>query len=231
MSQIRLMYFNSDSIVRFVEEHPIDWMQPWRPWAVKRGCIADQAGVPPIANVEVFFALLSETKALFPQKEYFTSCINSWGEQWIESLKDKPIRGGESILNGKPREPGWTDQQCFLHALRVKAYRNFYPSCLDSLHVWSLLVEWGNFDECVLDVTEDVIGHTDITVKANGETYPIALHSGIGRGQEWLRHKQQARGAPNDKYVITFHPDSSQGAGGKRWYTPEDVSRSGLPFF
>src|SRR5262245_41698737 len=112
---VALVYIKSPVILDYLTQHPIDWSH--RDLA-KRGGVGDSAGMTPTPAVREFLSLLRERRgALFTQEDFAQHCQQAWREWW--SQKTLPQQKG----------------------VIAKLYRNFYPSLIDSLYVWALLVE------------------------------------------------------------------------------------------
>lgn len=197
---VSLIYVPSGAIVEYIASNPINWLRKYRDMA-RRGGIGDSAGVTPSPAVYEFLSLYHHEKGLFTQRAYAEWCI----EQWREWLTEK------------------TDQQRF--GVSVKLYRNFYPSMIDSLHVWAMMVETGGFHSCILDSTLDAIGKTDLTLVRYGVSYRVALLSGSANSVGDRRYKLSHRSGDNDPSCIEIRLPMSreQTPGNKRWYYPTDV--------
>lgn len=202
MSGITLMYIPSDTIVRYVSENPIDWGSKD---LAKRGGPGDQAGITPTPAVEEFLRLLIERRELFTQRDYMYHC---WG-QWRDWITPKPTIQKQGV--------------------RAKLYRNFYPSMIDSLYVWALLVETGMFDTCVLNSTEDAIGKTDLIVTSGEREIRLAL---IGPTEESSRDRiyklthRSASSLDMDCIEVVLSRDYPMSPGNKRWYRRQDVMQA-----
>jgi len=108
-----------------------------------------------------------------------------------------------------------------------RLFRNFYPSAIDSLHVWAMLVETGRFDRCVVSTKDDVVGKTDISVWAIDADTPIqvALHVDNEYTRRWTAYKRSARGdVPTGLVDVMLTLDRPRRPGNKRWYTVEDLT-------
>lgn len=198
---ITLLYFNSQQIMRFLATHPIEWFDEFKSYA-ERGGYGDQAGVPPTPAVEEFLSLLSLKHELFTQKEYLDYCYSKWRNWWPTDQK----RGD---------------------GLSVKLYRNFYPSMIDSLHAWALLVESGKFASCTVDSYADAIAKTDITVQTfTGERFSLALRIDTRSSRESARYKEDHREGYKDVQAVTIwlpcDKTRPKSPGQKRWYQLSD---------
>lgn len=198
MSGKTLIYIPSDEIVDFITKNPIDWGDRD---AAKRGGIGDQAGVTPTPAVEEFIDLLLTKRSLFTQDEYIQHCRG----KWIDWLNTKT---GDQRLG-----------------VRAKLLRNFYPSMIDSLHVWAMLCESGMFDRCVLNSTEDAIGKSDISVYSKDRVYRIALvgptRNAIDDRQYKIKHRN---GDKVDDFIeIVIPKEYPRDPGNKRWLRKSDV--------
>lgn len=193
-----LLYIPSDEIVDFVSRNPIDWDN--QEYA-KRGGIGDRAGVTPTPAVEEFISLLQLKTRLFTQEEYMKHCWEAWRE-WIF---DKP-----------------KDQK---YGIKAKLYRNFYPSMIDSLHVWAMLCESQMFDACVLSSAEDAIGKTDLIVRSKYLEYRIAIIGPNQKAMDDRQYKVKHRSGSDDKVCIELQMpiNYAKSPGNKRWFRRSDV--------
>jgi len=156
----------------------------------------------PSPAMGVFFDLLTFSNCLFTQKEYSDYAWSVWAD-WHRELSEGERFGVEARL-----------------------WRNFYPSAIDSLHVWSLLVESGNFSQCVLSTASDAIGKTDLTVwTKQGKEIKIALRIGGDYSQGWSDYKRQRRNGYEGVIAIDLilPMERPRSPGNKRWYQPGDL--------
>lgn len=215
---VSLVYIPSREIVNFCKENPIDWGNKD---LAKIGGIGDRAGMPPVASVEVFLDLYHVKKSLFKQEEYFEHCLNLWASvdpEWVYSLDDQP---------GRPiNSPSFISYPSFKDGLRAKAYRNFYPSMIDSLHVWAMMVESKWFKVCYLDSCDDATGKSDITaIDRNGNEYKFALLIGSKSGINSLKYKKGQRSGYGTSNIVYMPLPIERPAypGNKRWYCADDI--------
>lgn len=199
---VSLIYISSETIVNYVSKNPVNWLEDFKGMA-KRGGIGDQAGVTPTPAIQEFLELYHDTKSLFTQRDYRDWCFKRW-RNWLE---EKP----------KAQQDG----------VAVKLYRNFYPSMIDSLHVWAMLAETKKFDVCVLDSTEDAIGKTDLTLRQNEIMHRIALQIGTKSGIDNRKYKCKHRngGQEIERIEIWLPMSRSRTPGNKRWYELDDFSK------
>lgn len=197
---VSLIYVPSYAIVEYVARNPINWLGQYRHMA-QRGGIGDTAGVTPTPAVYEFLALYHNEKGLFTQRAYYEWCQEQWRD-WLDEKTDEQRRG-----------------------VGVKLYRNFYPSMIDSLHVWAMMVETGGFHACILDSTLDAIGKTDLTLVRSGISYRVALLSGSANSVGDRRYKLSHRSKDDDLSCIEIRLPMSreQAPGNKRWYFTTDV--------
>lgn len=170
-------------------------------WGTREQADAGDLLTPTPAMAE-FFRLLTKTGNLPTQKEYAEFCWQDW-QTWRATLTDDQARG-----------VSW------------RLYRNFYPSAIDSLHVWALLVESGRFDKCILDTADDACGKTDISVwpVMNGDPIKIALYSGSKESRRRTAYKRSHRGIVDPSAIDVILPmDRPKYPGNKRWYTMDDL--------
>lgn len=215
---VSLVYIPSKEIIAFCKENPIDWSNAE---LAKIGGIGDQAGLPPIPSVDIFLDLYHCRKSLFTQEQFFSHCLSMWeskNPEWVAGLYLQP---------GRPKSaPSFIEFPSYLDGLRAKAYRNFYPSMIDSLHVWAMMVESGWFKMCYLDSCEDATGKSDITAIDNrGDEYKFALLIGSKNGLSALRHKRGSRsnGITTHFVDVPLPTSRPKGIGNKRWYCMDDI--------
>lgn len=204
---ILLLVGNPDAYITFCQEHPIFMCKSLR----RETCNGGAGDIrPPSPVADAFFRLLHLRGGGLPTQEEF------WN--YCASLKDwAPWLAQQTSYA----------QRCF----RARLYRNFYPSFVDSLHVWSLLgtrycVDGRQvFDQCIIDTRQDVITKTDILVYRLPHIISIALRvESPAATRAALRYKP-LRGGYEDttKVVLTLPLTSRPLVGGKRWYHwPDD---------
>lgn len=197
---VSLIYIPSCAIVEYVAANPVNWLDHYR-YMAKRGGIGDTAGITPTPAVYEFLSLYHHKKGLFTQREYAEWCFEQWHE-WLTEKTDEQRRG-----------------------VGVKLYRNFYPSMIDSLHVWAMMVETGGFHACILDSTLDAVGKTDLTLVRDSMTYRVALLIDSANGVGDRRYKLAYRSTDSDTACIEIRLPLSRDKtpGNKRWYYPADV--------
>jgi len=198
---VSLIYVPSYAIVEYIANNPINWLDHYRHMA-RRGGVGDTAGVTPSPAVYEFLALYHQEKGLFTQRRYAEWCQDKWRD-WLADKTDEQRRG-----------------------VGVKLYRNFYPSMIDSLHVWAMMVEAGGFHACILDSTLDAIGKTDLTLVRSGVSYRVALlidtSNSVGDRRYKLGHRNGD--APTDCIEIRLPMSRDKTPGNKRWYYPTDLT-------
>jgi hypothetical protein len=199
---VALIYLSTDAILSFMTEHPIDWSDKE---LAKRGGIGDSAGLSPTPAVREFLALLRQHHGLFTQEVFAQHCAHVW-DAWWKTLSRHQQSG-----------------------VRAKLYRNFYPSLIDSLHVWSMFVEAQWFDRCILDSCDDATGKTDITVTNKMITHHIAL---LGPTKQALRDREyklniRHPGLLAHTIAIQLPPSRDVGPGNKRWFNLTDFQSLG----
>lgn len=194
---VALVYIKSQTILAFLDSHPIDWSDKE---LAKRGGIGDQAGRPPTPSVREFLVLLRQERGLFTQEAFVIHCAQVWATWW--NTLSKHHQAG----------------------VKAKLYRNFYPSLIDSLHVWSMLVEAQWFDRCVLDSCDDATGDTDLTLSRDSLTIRIALIGPTKAAITDRQYKRTVRNGGHDTEVVTVQlpRDRPFGPGRKRWYRLDD---------
>jgi len=192
-----LVYIKSQSILDFLEKHPVNWAN--RDLA-KRGGMGDSAGMPPTPAVREFLSLLRQTHDLFTQDAFASHCQHAWSDWW-DTLNDRQQLG-----------------------VTAKLYRNFYPSLIDSLHVWSLLVEAQWFDRCIMDSCDDATGDTDLTLTRDDKTIRVALIGPTAAAQEDRHFKRTYRhnGVPVSCYTVQLPAQRPMAPGNKRWFCLDD---------
>ena len=157
----------------------------------------------PTPAMGVFFEYLDQNGDLFTQDEYANYAWLEWSD-WRDGLTERVIEGVTARLK-----------------------RNFYISGLDTLYVWSLLVETGLFSRCLIDVIEDTVGKTDISVwTKGGGRIPIALHAGNRYAQAWTSYKRDHRGNTEESLVdVELAMERDRSPGNKRWYNLDDLGK------
>ena len=162
--------------------------------------LAEQGDIlTPTPGMQVFFAMLLEGNRLFDQAQYYAKACAVWGD-WLARLDEKERQG-----------------------IKARLYRNFYPSAIDSLHAWALLVETGLFDACLIDPLADSRAKTDITVfTKDRRAISIALYAGSAYARRRTQHKRQARGGAPNAIDVILPMDRPQRPGNKRWYEIQD---------
>lgn len=202
MNERALLYIPSSEIVDFITGNPIDWNEDKKALA-KRGGAGDQAGVTPTPAVEEFLSLLIKKRGLFTQEEYLQHCVSQW-KDWAVSK---------------------TPEQKF--GIKAKLYRNFYPSMIDSIHVWAMLCESGMFELCFLSATEDAIGKSDLILRSGNRELRLALMGPTTQASEDREYKINHRGNGEvgciEIRLSLVHPKSP---GNKRWFKKSDVMRA-----
>lgn len=205
MSENRtLLYLGSKNIEQYIAQHPIHWHDRD---AAGRGGLGDSAGVPPTPAVQEFLALLLQRQDLFTQQEYTDFCFNQWNnsekKDWV-TQKTKPQRYG----------------------LTAKCFRNWYPSMIDSLHVYSLLVESKAFTKCILDSYVDACSKQDLLVSSdNRPLFAINLFwEGALNNRKYKNAHRSSAGTPVSQAFDVPLPKSrpTKRPGNKRWYCIKD---------
>jgi len=202
MAGITLLYIASDRIVQYISQNPIDWDDRDK---AKRGGVGDRAGITPTPAVEEFLRLYIERRELFTQKEYMVHC---W-EQWRDWIIDKPL---EQKLG-----------------IKAKLYGNFYPSMIDSLHVWAMLSESRMFSSCVLNSTEDAIGKTDMIVTCGVREIRLALIGPKEAASNDRAYKLKYRSPESsdiDCVEVVLPREYPKTPGNKRWFRSQDLMES-----
>lgn len=199
-----LLYMGSKHIEQYIAANPVYWHEKK---LAERGGVGDQAGMPPTPMVYEFLHLLKIKQSLFTQAEYRDHCFQEWYE-W-PALWDALLKKG----------------------VEAKLYRNVYPSMVDSLYVYSLLVEARWFDKCVLDSTADAISKHDLLV-FRGDLPPIALDlfagsvSAINDRQYKKMHRRALSGIDCQAYEVPLPMGRPQKhPGNKRWYCLKDFEQ------
>jgi hypothetical protein len=203
---VRLLTVNPESLVEFCKAHPVDLKPDWSS-VTRRGGTGDV--MPPTPAADTFFTLYLEVlqgRRLPTQREYAEYCVGAWRE-WFTGQLTRYV------------------QQCFV----ARLYRNFYPSFVDSIHVWALLgtryAVNGRlvFDQCVLDTYADVIQNSDLLAYRGEECLRIALRSQTRQAREdaWYKqtHRQPHHVEDGERLVHLVLPiDVRARIGGKCWF-------------
>jgi hypothetical protein len=201
-----ILFRSSRAIVEFVDKNPINWSNYE---FAKRGGIGDQAGIhrySPVVNLWV-------NRWNFPNMpttdEFKDFCI----EQWIQES------------NGK-----WPENPVHIDGITAKLHRNFYPSCVDLMHVFALLVESKRLAGVEYDYVSDSVGKIDLTVtRDDGNRAGILLKIGTPASRDAARYKSTFRKQPVPLYpLIPIDLDTDirdKTFGNKRWYELEDFQK------
>lgn len=200
-----LIYMSSHHIVDYISRHPIMWMDDKKAMAELRGA-GDRAGVPPVPAVEMWISCLRSKERLFTQDEYAAHCLAD--PRWA------------AWLRGKHTE--------LIEGVSVKLFRNFYPSMIDSLHVWALLAETGLFDSCIVETDRDAISKVDMIVTTEGQRLPLAIR-GPTQEATWAKeYKVKHRGTGDSRNAIelALSIKKPRAPGNKRWFDAEEVVTS-----
>lgn len=214
MSERALLYIPSAEIVDYIAMNPIDWgdnttvalsnKQITKLGKLAgRGGIGDSAGVTPTPAVEEFLNLLVEKRGLFTQEEYMFYCVKKWN--------------------------GWAtaktpDQK---HGIKAKLYRNFYPSMIDSLHVWAMLCESSMFELCFMSATEDAIGKSDLILRSGSREIRLALIGPTGQASNDRQYKLEHRSNGEPECVqVKLNLSYPKSPGNKRWFKKSDIMQA-----
>lgn len=202
MSERALIYIPSSEIVDYITINTIDWADNHKELA-KRGGVGDSVGVTPTPAVEEFLNLLIAKRGLFTQYEYMAHCWESW-RSWVAPKSQMQKLG-----------------------LRARLYRNFYPSMIDSLHVWAMLCESGMFDLCFMSATEDAIGKSDLILHSGKREIRLALIGPTGQASSDRQYKIEHRNNGEPECIqIKLNPNYPKSPGNKRWFRKSDVMQA-----
>ncbi len=197
MTNLDLYFFGSEYIVNYLRFHPVDWSDLQ---LSRRGGAGDQAGVTPTPAVQEFLALLKYKGELFTQREYAEHCRWVW-RNWFNLLSQPQQRG-----------------------VTAKLHNNFYPSMIDTLHVYALLVEERIGDCYIVSPEMDARDKIDIIVKVNGQAIGLALVGPTEQAEQDRAYKVEHRSSiADDQVVVVKLPNARPRApGNKRWYCLQD---------
>lgn len=201
-----LSTFKPKEIKSYLSENPINWYSEYAR-DTQMGGRGDR--MAPIPIVDIFLRCLFEKGELFSQREFIIRCVEE-NKDWFDALPEES------------RKP-W----------QAKIGRNFYPSCIDSLHVWALLhsqMRWDGkpvFDKCTIDTVADVKKKTDLVLHRGDEWIRVGLRIGSRAGRESSDYKRTYRIEQyyQDDGTISLPLDMSRAKaeGNKRWYVyPND---------
>lgn len=208
MNEKALLYIPSNEIVGYCTRNPIYWGKPGVKKLSSLNGIGDTAGVTPTPAVEEFLNVLLFKRALFTQKEYADWCFFVWNE-WLET---KTVEQRNGVM--------------------AKLYRNFYPSMIDSLHVWAVLCESGMFDMCFLSSTDDAVGKSDLMVRSGDRVIRIALIGPTDLARSNRNYKEKYRNDGKEKCVPIYMDNKyPMSPGNKRWYQKTDIMKAILGNF
>ena len=191
-----LIYISPRKIMRFLADNPVDWKYDDRDVADTLG---NKKTITP--GMALFFDLLQKRGELFTQREYVLFANHYWNE-WLNGFSAEERR-----------------------AILIRTGVNFYPSAIDSLHVWGLLVESGKFEMCLIDPLMDAVSKVDLTLYPNNGLLPIkvALFAPTERSKKWRKQKAKFRGIDSECVEIPLDMDSPKRPGNKRWYGIKDL--------
>jgi len=203
-NNVTLLYLGSKAIKNYIARHPIVWANSE---LAKRGGIGDKAGMPPTPMVYEFFSLVAQKQGLFTQEEYKDYCFEQW-KTW-DKLAHQDMREG----------------------ITAKLYRNVYPSMINTLHAWSLLVEAGWFDRCIIDTATDALSKHDLIVSRSGRP-PIALdlyiqtERAVVDRQYKLAHRKSSRDCAYQSLDVPLpiNDRKKEHPGNMRWYCLRDFA-------
>ena len=155
----------------------------------------------PTPAVEVFYKLIAQTERLFTQDDYWEYARQEWYD-WL-SQQTEPV----------------------FYGLKARRFRNFYPSCIDTLHAWALLAESGHFAYCILDPIRDAVAKTDISVHTlDGRSIGVALYVASERSEAWTKYKRTYRGKVENVIDVCLPMTRRRKPGNKRWYCIDDFA-------
>jgi hypothetical protein len=197
-----LIYMSSRHIVEYMTRHPIQWMDN-KKWMADVGGPGDKAGLPPVPSVELWIECLRSKERLFSQDEYADYYLaNGRIRNWLQGKSPEQVEG-----------------------VRVKQYRNFYPSMIDSLHVWALLAESGLFDSCIVETDRDAISKIDMVVMADGHRLALAIRGPTPDATRAKAYKDKYRGngQATNAIELALSIKKPRSPGNKRWFDAEEV--------
>lgn len=190
---LTLLTLRPQHIVDYITRHPIDWSSKR---LARRGGPGDRAGRPPTPAVEEFLRLLKLRGGLFTQEAFYAHLATVW-RPWLSSKPDLQQNG-----------------------IRAKAYRNFYPSMIDSLHVWSMLCAAGWFDVCSIDSREDAKRKTDLILVRDDTILRVGLRGPTSAATRAMRYKKLRRaGTARGVIDVPMCLDWPASPGNKRWFS------------
>jgi len=189
-----LIYKSTGDILDYFRSYQVNWGD-------KR--LADNDGNvrTPSPAIGMFYELYHlKGGDLFTQSEYYDYCAQKWGA-WFMNLRENQKEG-----------------------LRHRLYGSFYPSAVDTVYAWALLVETRRFSKCIIDSLNDAVSKVDISVYDNRKNrYSLALSTDSKRNAEWKTHKRKYRGAMRgNTHEILLPLSRPKGIGNKRWYEISD---------
>lgn len=175
MDKYSLFFCGTMYILNYLRFHPVEWGD--LEWS-RRGGFGDQAGPTPTPAVREFLALLEQKGDLFTQREFVEHCIRVWGD-WFYGLTANQQRG-----------------------VRAKLRNNFYPSMIDTLYVYALLIEERIGDVYLVSPELDARDKIDLIVRVNGLTIGLALVGPTDEADQNRDYKTQHRPGIADSEVI-----------------------------
>jgi len=200
-----VLYTESRSIVRFINEHPFNLYGEYRE-QTNRGGLADK--MPPVKIVNLFLELLGEKKGLFTQQEFIDYSLlqlNDWIAKMIKEVRNPAFRA----------------------AFGARLGRNFYMSLMKQLHVSSFCIELGWFDRIWWDAVTDASSKHDLIATTHDKPHiAIDLLAGSQKALEAYRYKQQYRqsngSSVSKSYPVLLDIRRHSPGGNAIWYCPKD---------
>jgi hypothetical protein len=199
MDKYSLYFFGTIYILNYIKFHPVEWSDLE---SSRRGGVGDQAGPTPTPAVREFLALLEQKGDLFTQREFEEHCIHEWSD-WFYVQTANEQRG-----------------------VRAKLRNNFYPSMIDTLYVYALLIEERVGDVYLVSPELDARDKIDLIVRVTGLTVGLALVGPTEEADQDRNYKTQHRpGIADGEVIVVKLPNNRpKSPGNKRWFQIEDFA-------
>lgn len=219
--------FTSEYVKNYILDNEVNLVDKYKKTA-SRGGLGDKAGMPPISNVLLFFELLYEKGDLFLQEDYWNYCLKRWKEtspEWCRMIFTEKYLVDLDDHGRLMKEGDRTEHESswpVATGLKAKCFRNFYPSFIDTLHVFGLMTESDLFSRIEINTEEDVKSDFDIhaTDKHGVECRFAILARKSNSVKQFIR-----KGSDVKNNIILALPMQRKREGGKRWFEMEDLKK------
>lgn len=196
-----LIAFSSDYIVRFISLHPINWTM-----AHKANHHGSGDVLTPEPAVQCFLDCLHDKQDLFSWEDYVLYCQERWNQNF-------PVWYNEELTEDNR------------DGLAVRLRRNFYPSMIDSLHVWALINEQKWYDRCLIDSYQDAVSKSDLILIKGDMSISVGIRAPGSMCDQHFQWKNDFRcdGKERPHVMIQIPYDRTRNPGNKRWFMTSDL--------